>query len=56
MEPQGDNFEGLIKEFEKNLLQSTLQRFQGDKTAAMAALKLPRATFYRKLSQLGLIN
>jgi len=56
MEPQGDTFEGLIREFEKNLLQSTLQRFQGDKTAAMAALKLPRATFYRKLSQLGLIN
>lgn len=51
-----NDFDLLTKEFEKNLLQATLQRFQGDKNAAMSALKLPRATFYRKLSQLGLIN
>ncbi len=51
-----DNFDVQIREFEKTLLASTIQKFQGDKNAAMKVLKLPRATFYRKLSQLGLIN
>lgn len=51
-----DNYDLQIKEFEKRLIHSTLERYRGDKNAAMNALKLPRATFYRKLSQLGLIN
>jgi len=51
-----DNFDLQIKEFERSLINSTIQKFGGDKIAAMNALKLPRATFYRKLSQLGLIN
>lgn len=58
-EPSGDNsdhFDSLMKDFEKNILHTTLKKFNGDKNAAMLALKLPRATFYRKLSQLGLIN
>jgi two-component system response regulator PilR (NtrC family)/two-component system response regulator HydG len=58
-EPNGvrtDPYDVLIQDFEKDLLNSTLQKFNGDKNAAMFALKLPRATFYRKLSQLGLMN
>ena len=51
-----DNFDGLMRDFERSLLNSTLQRFAGDKNAAMSALKLPRATFYRKLAQLGITH
>lgn len=51
-----EDFDHQIKNHEKTIIQSTLQKFGGDKVAAMNALKLPRATFYRKLSQLGLAN
>lgn len=53
---KADHFDGLVRDFEKNVLSSTIQKFNGDKSAAMSALKLPRATFYRKLSQFGLLN
>jgi len=49
-------YDVLIRDFEKDLLNTTLQKFNGDKNATMFALKLPRATFYRKLSQLGIMN
>jgi len=49
-----DCFDLQTRAFEKQLIHSTLQKFGGDKVATMNALKMPRATFYRKLSQLGL--
>ncbi|NQW45129.1 MAG: sigma-54-dependent Fis family transcriptional regulator [Deltaproteobacteria bacterium] len=55
-EVSSDDFNALTKEFEKNIIHSAIKKFQGDKNAAMTALKLPRATFYRKLSEFGLIN
>lgn len=46
-------YEGLVANFEKKLLEQIIQKNGGDKTAAMQELKLPRATFYRKLTQLN---
>lgn len=49
-----NGFEGIVAHFEKKILEQMIQKHSGDKTAAMAELKLPRATFYRKLTQLNI--
>ncbi len=46
-------YDGMVANFEKKLLEDVIQRNGGDKMAAMQELKLPRATFYRKLTQLN---
>ncbi len=47
-------YEGIVAHFEKKILEQVIQKHSGDKTAAMSELKLPRATFYRKLTQLNI--
>lgn len=49
--------EGLNKQlsdFEKSILEKTLLRYKGHATQAANALKVPRKTFYDKLSRYGL--
>ena len=49
--------EGLgkqLSDFEKSILEKTLLQHKGRATQAANALKLPRKTFYDKLSKYGL--
>lgn len=43
-----------INQFEAELIQEILGRYQGDAKRSMEALKLPRKTFYDKLSRHGI--
>ena len=43
-----------INQFEAELIQEVLSRQQGDAKRSMEALKLPRKTFYDKLSRHGI--
>jgi two-component system C4-dicarboxylate transport response regulator DctD len=60
LEPEEDSFSpdnaapGLaerINQFEAELIQEVLSRYQGDAKRSMDALKLPRKTFYDKLTR-----
>lgn len=41
-----------VTAYERQLIAATLKKHQGNRRAAMEELRLPRATFYRKVSQL----
>jgi two-component system C4-dicarboxylate transport response regulator DctD len=43
-----------INQFEADLIQEVLSRYQGDAKRSMEILKLPRKTFYDKLSRHGI--
>jgi two-component system C4-dicarboxylate transport response regulator DctD len=43
-----------INQFEAELIQEVLGRHQGDAKRSMEILKLPRKTFYDKLSRHGI--
>ena len=43
-----------INQFEAELIQEVLSRYQGDAKRSMEILKLPRKTFYDKLSRHGI--
>ncbi|HEX2959709.1 MAG TPA: sigma 54-interacting transcriptional regulator [Chitinispirillaceae bacterium] len=51
---QSGNFEQMVREFQKDLLQKALDCTEGNKEEAARLLELPRSTFYRYLSQFGL--
>ncbi|MES2255384.1 MAG: sigma-54 dependent transcriptional regulator [Pseudomonadota bacterium] len=58
LEPEEDSFSaenpGLaerVNQFEAELIQEVLSRYQGDAKRSMDALKLPRKTFYDKLTR-----
>lgn len=48
------NLESQVREFERKAIEKTLKKYAGKKTPSMQELGLTRATFYRKLQELGL--
>jgi|688.fasta_scaffold184177_1 DNA-binding NtrC family response regulator len=55
-EISGNSLQGKVKEFERSLITEMLRKTQGKKTPAMEALGLSKATFYRKLQELGITD
>jgi len=51
-EPKSNTYQSMVSHYEKGLIEDALKRHHGNRTAAMQELKLPRATFYRKISEL----
>jgi two-component system response regulator GlrR len=51
---QSGNFEHKVREFQKELLQKSIDCTGGNKEEAARLLELPRSTFYRYLSQFDL--
>lgn len=49
---EGD-FDTKVARFEKSILEEAVKRHNGNKSLAMEELKLSKATFYRKLNELG---
>lgn len=47
------DYDSKVAQFERRVLEDAVKRHKGNKTLAMEELKLSKATFYRKLNELG---
>ena len=52
--PPGKNFEELVEEYSRKLIQKTLEKTSGNKVEAAKLLGVKRATFYYKLKELDI--
>ncbi|PKL72043.1 MAG: DNA-binding response regulator, partial [Methanobacteriales archaeon HGW-Methanobacteriales-2] len=51
---KGFSFEEITKNFERDLIQKTLEKADNNKTRAAKILKMERKALYRKMKKLGL--